>query len=97
MTGGIVLGMMADMKFETEKIQLEPGDRIVMFTDGVTEAVDKDDEEFGEARVQEIICQTKSEGAQVLLDRIIEDVQKFSHGMPQADDITMVVMKALSE
>ena len=96
MTGGIVLGMMADMTFETATIQLQPEDRIVMFTDGVTEAVDQKDEEFGEGRVQSLMEKTKNDSAQTVLDSIIAEVKTFSHGMSQADDITMVVVKALS-
>ena len=96
MTGGIVLGMMADMTFETATIQLQSEDRIVMFTDGVTEAVDQKDEEFGEGRVQSLMEKTKNDSAQTVLDSIIAEVKTFSHGMSQADDITMVVVKALS-
>ena len=93
MTGGIVIGMMADMAFETETIQLEGGDRIVMFTDGITEAFDEKNEEFGEERVKKIVQKFPDLPAQEMMDRIVSDVKAFSKGAPQADDITMVVVK----
>ena len=96
MTGGIILGMMPNMSFETETIILEPGDRVVMFTDGITEAMDPAEEEFGEERVQELVSSQPDVSAQSILESIVAEVETFSSGAPQADDITMVIVKALS-
>ena len=92
--GGIILGMMPDMKFETGEVILKPGDRIVMFTDGITEAMDTKEEEFGEERLQNTIQKWPDLSAQDLMDKISSEVKQFSEGAPQADDITMVVLKA---
>ncbi len=92
--GGIILGMMPDMVFETGHVTLEPGDRIVMFTDGITEAMDVAEEEFGEERVQMTIKDWPDLSAQDLMEKISSEVNQFSDGTPQADDITMVVLKA---
>lgn len=94
MAGGIVLGMMANMMFETAQIQLMPGDRIVMFTDGITEAFDLQDEEFGEARVLALVQESPDLSAENVMEKIVSEVRAYSKGAPQADDITMVVLKA---
>ncbi|MFH1943445.1 MAG: SpoIIE family protein phosphatase [bacterium] len=94
MAGGIVLGMMADMVFETAAIPIAGGDRIVMFTDGITEAFNQKDEEFGEERVKSLVQECPDLSAQELMDKIVDEVRNFSKGAPQADDITMVVVRA---
>ena len=93
MAGGIVIGMMPDMVFETATVELKPGDRIVMFTDGITEAFNDQDEEFGEERVMQLIQTHPESSSQEMLDTIVSEVQSFSEGTPQADDITILVMK----
>jgi len=92
--GGIILGMMANMDFETASAKLSPGDRIVMFTDGITEAMDVKEEEYGEQRLLAVIEKCPDLSAKELMDKIGSEVKAFSKGMPQADDITMVVLKA---
>ncbi len=94
MVGGIVLGMMPDMTFETETIALKAGDRIVLFTDGITEAMNRQEEEFGEERVKALVQKWPDLSAQELMEKIVSEVKKFSRGAPQADDITQVVVKA---
>ena len=96
MIGGIVLGMMPDMEFETATIVLSPGDRIVMFTDGITEAFDEKEEEFGEDRVKELMKKWPDLSAQDIMEKIVSEVKQFSKGAPQADDITMIVVKVAS-
>ena len=86
--------MMPDMKFETGEVTLKPGDRIVMYTDGITEAMDTKEEEFGEERLQNTIQKWPDLSAQDLMDKIGSEVKHYSEGAPQADDITMVVLKA---
>lgn len=92
--GGIILGMMPNMPYETGQLEMKPGDRIIMFTDGITEAMDPKDEEYGEERLIDVIGQCPNENAQELMDKINKAVDEFADGAPQADDITMVVMRA---
>ena len=92
--GGIILGMMPNMKFETATVNMKAGDRIVMFTDGITEAMDVKDEEYGEERLLDVIHKWPDSSAEELMEKISSDVTVFSEGAPQADDITMVVLKA---
>ena len=87
---------MADMTFETASVALKSGDRIVMYTDGITEAMNVQDEEYGEDRLKEIIRNSPDLSAQELMEKIRDDVEKFSGEAPQADDITLVIVKNTS-
>ncbi len=91
--GGLILGMMADVDYETASVDLEPGDRIVMYTDGITEAMNRQGEEFGEERLKQIVIDGLALSSQELLDHIVSEVNRFAEGMQQADDITMVVFQ----
>ena len=93
--GGLILGMMANVDYETASIDLYPGDRIVMYTDGITEAMNGQGEEFGEERLKRILIDGPSLTSQEILDHIVSEVNRFTEGMPQADDITMVVFQAM--
>ena len=93
-TGGMILGVMptvVDYKFET--IQLEKGDLIVLFTDGITEAMDTEKNEYSEERLEKLITENKKETAGGLLKKIMEDVNDHTSGAEQSDDITCCVIK----
>ncbi len=81
------------MSFETASVVLHPGDRIVMYTDGITEAMNMQEEEFGEEKLKNILRSTPDLSAQELMEKIRTDVEIFSGEAPQADDITVVVLK----
>ncbi|MBS0365533.1 MAG: SpoIIE family protein phosphatase [Proteobacteria bacterium] len=90
--GGLVLGAMADSRFETHSLQLLPGDRVVLFTDGVTEAFNSTDEAYG---VERLIAEVKaydSGAASGLIDRIRNSVTRFAGDAPQSDDIALSVL-----
>jgi sigma-B regulation protein RsbU (phosphoserine phosphatase) len=95
MVGGIVIGMMTGVPFETAKIQLNQDDCIVMYTDGITEAMDEKEEEYTEKRLLVFLDQHKSQSAKEILDGTVSEVKTFSGTAPQADDITMVVLKRM--
>jgi sigma-B regulation protein RsbU (phosphoserine phosphatase) len=90
--GGLILGMMPNLPYQQETIPLEPNDWIVMFTDGVTEAVNSADEEFDDKRLIEVIRATKDQRASVMKDQILGAVREFSVGQPQGDDITLLTL-----
>ncbi|MEJ2628193.1 MAG: PP2C family protein-serine/threonine phosphatase, partial [bacterium] len=92
-TGGIVLGMMQDATYETETIELHKEDSIVMYTDGITEAMNAQEDEFGELRLQEIIKENNKESAEHIIEVISSDVKNYTGNTLQSDDITMVVVK----
>ena len=87
-----VLGMFADWNCTAEEVQLEPGDTLLMYSDGVPDSLSDDGEEFGERRIGDLLRANAHKDAQALLRTLIESVQAFS-GREQEDDITMVVAR----
>jgi serine phosphatase RsbU (regulator of sigma subunit) len=92
-TGGIMLGALPGMPFEEQSIAFNQNDCLVLYSDGITEAENKNEEEFGEERLIETIFQNKEKSANELIDIIFESVNAFAGSVPQSDDMTMVVMK----
>lgn len=92
-TGGTVLGVFSDCFYEQETIQLHEGDLLVAYTDGVTEALNAEGEEFGEARLQEILISGALGSADEVRRRIEEEMREWSRGAEQHDDLTFIVMK----
>ncbi len=89
---GIPLGMM-ESPFGQESLALAAGDKLILYTDGVSEAKSKTGEEFGEKRLGDLILANASLSAGNLLLEIKNNVAKFSKGAPQHDDITAIVME----
>ncbi|HEV2349732.1 MAG TPA: SpoIIE family protein phosphatase [Terriglobia bacterium] len=90
-----VLGIFNDWPFAMADVQLAPGDSLVLYTDGVTEAQSDEGEEFGEERLASLMREHASLSAPALLQAIVNAVQKFS-GREQEDDITLVVARRQS-
>jgi serine phosphatase RsbU (regulator of sigma subunit) len=90
----MVVGLVADWTSETAEVALEPGDLLAIYSDGITEATDRRGEEFGEARLVQILQDNRDRGARALLDVVFEQVRAFSDG-EQADDQTMVIALSL--
>ena len=88
--GGPVLGVLAEARYELGSLTLEPGDRLIFFTDGIVEATDGR-EEFGEARLELLVQASRALPARELVARIVDDVATFS-GNAHADDATVVVL-----
>jgi serine phosphatase RsbU (regulator of sigma subunit) len=87
-----VLGLFDDWQPNVAEVQLAPGDTLVLYTDGVTEAAGADGEEFGESRLLEVLRSHYAMPVQPLLEAVETAVQQFSGG-EQADDITVVVAR----
>lgn len=92
-TGGIALGALDDARYDEAVLKLSPGSVLVLYTDGVTEAV-RGDELFGEERLIEAVKRSKRLSAKEILGHIEGEVAGFSTGA-QADDMTLVVLKVL--
>lgn len=90
--GGLLLGVMKSTTYEEGIVQLVEGDVLVLFTDGVSEAMNPDGVEFGEERLLEIIKSKKNGSAETIKEQIISEVQEYS-GDHQSDDITLLVLK----
>jgi serine phosphatase RsbU (regulator of sigma subunit) len=92
-SGSMPVGFFESAPYDDETQRLDPGDVLVVYSDGVTEALDVDGQEFGEERLVELLQQHHHEEATAILDRIIERVQTFSRGVSQHDDVTAMVVK----
>jgi serine phosphatase RsbU (regulator of sigma subunit)/ligand-binding sensor domain-containing protein len=94
-TGGLIIGFAEDARYEEEAIGLAPGDWLVIHSDGITEARDEADEEFGEARLEELVLQGRGSSARQLIDHIFAEVARHAGKSPQTDDMTLVVIRRL--
>lgn len=92
-SGGPLLGAFADAVFAQETVQLESGDTLVMFTDGVSEARNRGDDEFGDDRLLASVEATAAETPGAVLHRLFDAVDEFSGGAEQHDDITAAVAR----
>jgi len=92
-TGGTVLGFLENFAFEEQVIPFSPGDLLLMYSDGITEAMNADEEEFGENRLVEVTLKHRDELASTLIEKIIAAVKLHTGDAPQMDDITLVVIK----
>ncbi len=94
--GGIILGIMETMTpYEEGEIQLESGDSLVMYTDGVSEALDKEGKELTEEHLMNYIRRAIELPASDLISGILQEVEQHSIGVAQTDDITMIVIKCI--
>jgi sigma-B regulation protein RsbU (phosphoserine phosphatase) len=96
MPSGIALGMVGDEMFdvlEEREIDLKEGDTAILYTDGVIEAANAQWEEFGSERFLAGVKGRVSQPAQRQIDGILEDIQRFTGGIPQQDDITLVAVR----
>lgn len=91
--GGIVLGTFQNIRLEEQRIDLAPGDLLVFFTDGVTDALDRNGEMFGGERLKEVITANVGGSADELIDAISGTLAAFTRGTEPADDVTCVVVK----
>jgi serine phosphatase RsbU (regulator of sigma subunit) len=96
-TGGPVVGLLPEVPYDQGQEQLEAGDVVVIFSDGVSEAFNSAGEDFGEARLQEVAQQGVKEAAHALVDHIIAAVRAFTKGAAQSDDITVMVLRYLGQ
>jgi len=98
-TDGIALGLEEGSVFnrtlKEQSIRLIPGDTLVFYTDGFTEAMNRFKEEFGEERFIQLISENRHLHAQELIDTIVSQIRSFSRNVAQHDDMTMVVVKIL--
>ncbi|HEY5839428.1 MAG TPA: GAF domain-containing SpoIIE family protein phosphatase, partial [Pyrinomonadaceae bacterium] len=95
--GGLPLGIMADADFREGRTTLNPGDVLVIYSDGVSEATSPTGEEFGPTRLYEAVARNLDASAAGIRDRIESALTKFAQGTPAGDDITMVIVKRLAE
>jgi sigma-B regulation protein RsbU (phosphoserine phosphatase) len=92
--GGIILGVMNTVvPYIFEEVELKKNDVIILYTDGVSEAMNLKNEEYSEEKLREVAKSLVNKTADEILNGIKEDVQIFTQGNTQSDDITMIVIK----
>jgi serine phosphatase RsbU (regulator of sigma subunit) len=93
MTDGIALGVVPDLVYQEQAIELCPEDTLFFYTDGITEAFDPAGNTFSELRLMEVLYESRGLSVEALGHRVIGDVEIFADGAPQSDDITCVVAR----
>ncbi|MDP9114949.1 MAG: serine/threonine-protein phosphatase, partial [Acidobacteriota bacterium] len=93
--GGMILGILPMAQYEEFRINMERGDTLVLFSDGVTEAVNPSDKDYGEQRLADLVASMKGSSAHEIMEAVHREVALFTQGAPPADDITVVVARRL--
>jgi sigma-B regulation protein RsbU (phosphoserine phosphatase) len=93
--GGLFLGALKDVEYESNVTMLQPGETIFFYTDGVTEAEDMNEDEFAEKRLEACLSKNQKSGLKEIIENVIDEVQTFSEGMHQVDDITCLAVRYL--
>lgn len=91
--GNLAVGIIADFPYSTREIELQDNDLILLYTDGVTEATNAENELFGDARLLEIVQHTGAAGARQVIRTLSAQLSAFTGSHPQSDDITVVALK----
>jgi phosphoserine phosphatase RsbU/P len=92
-SGSMPVGFFEHAPYGDTTVQLQPGDVLIVYSDGVTEALDTEGQEFGEERLVTILQEQHQAEAAVILDAIVDAVNSFAHGAVQHDDVTAMVVK----
>ncbi|MFC2000690.1 PP2C family protein-serine/threonine phosphatase, partial [Chloroflexota bacterium] len=87
--------VMLDIELEEREISLDKGDILVLYTDGVTEAIDDKEEQFGQDRLNAAVQRASALPASEIIEQVVKEVEEFSQGQPQFDDITLMIVKVL--
>ena len=94
--GGVILGAVpTHFPYECERVEMVKGDVLVMFTDGITEAMDPEEIEFGENRLISVMNNTNADSASDYADAIIAAIDEFTNGK-YSDDVTLMTLKVMS-
>jgi phosphoserine phosphatase RsbU/P len=92
--GGMFVGMFDHLSYEQEIIQMQSGDVLIAFTDGLPEAQNKDGEDFDDERIQQALIETARLPVNEIRDEILRRVKNWCEGAAQYDDLTFIVLKA---
>ena len=92
--GGLFLGSF-EMPYNSETINLQNNDFVFFFTDGISEAMNENEDEFGEERIKKLMIENSSLSPEKFINLVLEDIAKFRNKAPQSDDITCGVIKRI--
>jgi sigma-B regulation protein RsbU (phosphoserine phosphatase) len=90
---GLPMGMVNDQQYEARQIDMQQGDTLVLYTDGVTEAVNKKHQQYGEMKLRECVLKNLHMKANEIKECIVRDVRGFVGNNPMSDDLTILIMK----
>lgn len=94
--GGFIIGILDfGVKYEVGKVNIDKGDTVIFYTDGVTEANNVNGDEFGEERLSKVLKENKNNSAEIILDQVKHTIEEFSKDTAQYDDITLIVLKKI--
>ncbi len=94
--GGPVLGILSIAPYQEMSVEMGPGDMLVLYSDGVTEANNPNYDEFGEDKLIEVLRKHRMERSEIIVEEVTRALAEFTSGAAQADDITLVVAKRLA-
>jgi sigma-B regulation protein RsbU (phosphoserine phosphatase) len=89
----MALGVMPAIGYREHTAKIAPGDKLVLYSDGVTEAFSPHGELYGEERLRETLRGNTGKSAQAVLDAVLDSVHTFAQDAPQADDLTLLILK----
>jgi sigma-B regulation protein RsbU (phosphoserine phosphatase) len=92
-TGGTVVGLFPDSEYQRGSVQLEPGDILVCCTDGITEACNVNEDEFGTEGLAKCVAMHRTKPAQQIVDAVLAEVTAFARGGPHQDDKVLMLVK----
>jgi sigma-B regulation protein RsbU (phosphoserine phosphatase) len=91
--GGTVIGLLPDFTYEEDHVKLQPGDVLVAYTDGISEAMNHAEEEWDERRLVQALAECHALSAAEIIKYILDRVDAFTAGAQQHDDMTLAVMR----
>ena len=96
-TSNLPLGLFTDVEFASDRVQLQPGDSLVLFSDGLTEAADPDGQLFGDEQVHSMLPGLRALPLELMQEAILQRVGEFVRGASQADDLTLLILRYLGK
>lgn len=95
-TGGMALGVLEEFPYEEDAARMDPGDTLIVYSDGITDAVNEFDQPFGEERLQKVVTEHAGESAAYIMKRVVDAVKAHEHETPRIDDLTLIVVKRVA-
>jgi phosphoserine phosphatase RsbU/P len=92
-TGGMALGVLEEFPYEEGATRMDPGDTLIVYSDGITDAVNEFEQPFGEERLRECVRKHAADSAVTIMERVVEAVKAHERGTPRIDDLTLLVVK----
>jgi serine phosphatase RsbU (regulator of sigma subunit) len=90
---GFPVGMFRQKSYTASRVRIDKGDRLLLYTDGLSEARDHQSTEYGAARLRSLLSESHHLPAGALISRLLEDVHSFSSGLPISDDLTVMAIE----